>query len=386
VEAIMTMTGTAAADEKQTKTISLTINGTKAEVPEGLTVLEAAHRVGIYIPTLCYTPDLKPYGGCRLCIVEIDKMRGLPTACTTPATEGMNVTTESSAINEVRRATLELILTTHPCECLVCHRRRRCGPYDICLRQVSVTDRCVTCPANGQCELQKVVDHLGVHELNLPQDTTPRPIDTSNPFFEINHNRCILCARCIRTCQEITCVDAIEMAYRGYKMKVSTFGDGALVNSNCRSCGECMVHCPVGAMIPRETARPEREVKTICPYCGVGCSLYLGVKDGRITGVRGDPRGGANRGRLCVKGRFGIAEFVNHDNRLKTPLIRKKGRLQEATWEEALDLVAKRLGKYHGDEVAVVSSAKTTNEDNYVMQKLARVVLGTNNVDHCARL
>jgi predicted molibdopterin-dependent oxidoreductase YjgC len=176
------------------------------------------------------------------------------------------------------------------------------------------------------------------------------------------------------------------MAYHGYNMKVSTSGDGPLVESICRSCGECMVHCPVGAMIPRETARPEREVKTVCPYCGVGCSLYLGVKAGRITGVRGDPEGGANQGKLCVKGRFGIAEFVNSEERLKTPLVRKNGRLEEATWEEALDLVARELGKYRGDEVAVISSAKTTNEDNYVMQKLARAVLGTNNVDHCARL
>jgi formate dehydrogenase major subunit len=147
-----------------------------------------------------------------------------------------------------------------------------------------------------------------------------------------------------------------------------------------------MVRCPVGAMNPKETARPEREVKTVCAYCGVGCSMYLGVKDNKIISVRGNPDGPVNKGKLCVKGRFGIAEFVNHPDRLTMPLIRKNGQLVEASWDEALDLVARRLGQYHGDEVAVISSAKSTNEDNYVMQKFARAVLGTNNVDHCARL
>jgi predicted molibdopterin-dependent oxidoreductase YjgC len=351
-----------------------------------MTVLEAARSAEIYIPTLCYYPDLEPYGGCRLCIVEIEKMRGLPTSCTTPATDGMKVTTESASIQEVRRATLELILSTHPCDCLECHRRQRCGPYDICLRQVAVTDRCVVCPANENCELQQVVDYLGLHNLRIPRDTAPRDVDTSNPFFDLDRNRCILCARCVRACQEITCVGAIDMAYRGYNMKVATFGDTPLMDSICRSCGECMVRCPVGAMTLKETVRPEREVKTVCPYCGVGCSMYLGVKDEKIVGVRGDEQGQANQGRLCVKGRFGIAEFVNHKDRLTTPLIRKAGRLEKVSWDEVLDFVASRLGNYRGDEVAVVSSAKSTNEDNYVMQKFARAVLGTNNIDHCARL
>jgi predicted molibdopterin-dependent oxidoreductase YjgC len=366
--------------------ITLTINGQEVQATRGMTVLEAATAAGIYIPTLCHYPDLEPYGGCRLCIVEIENMRGLPTACTTPATDGMVVTTEATAINEVRRASLELILSTHPCDCLECHRRERCGPYDVCLRHVAVTDRCVVCPSNGTCELQKVVDYMGVRELRVAKDPKRVPADTSNPFFDLDRNRCILCARCVRTCQEITGVGAIDMAYRGYDVKVATFGDTELMESICRSCGECMVRCPVGALTPKETSHPEREVKTICPYCGVGCQMYLGVKDEKVVSVRGDEEGPANQGRLCVKGRFGIAEFVNHKDRLTTPLVRKNGRLEETSWEEALNTIASRLGRYHGDEVAVISSAKSTNEDNYVMQKLARAVLGTNSVDHCARL
>jgi predicted molibdopterin-dependent oxidoreductase YjgC len=382
----MTTTDSAIAGERKLKVVSLTIDGVKIEVPAGTTVLQAALKAGVYIPTLCYYPDLEPYGGCRLCIVEIEKMRGLPAACTTPATDGMVVATRSAAVDEVRRASLELILSAHPCDCLTCHRRERCGPYDVCLRHVDVTDRCVTCPSNQDCELQKVVDYVGLHELSLPRDTRPRDVDTSNPFFDLDRNRCILCARCVRACQEITGVGAIDMAYRGYAMKVAAFGDTLLMDSICRSCGECMVRCPVGAMKPKETVRPDREVKTVCPYCGTGCSMYLGVKDGRISGVRGDEQGPVNQGRLCVKGRFGIAEFVNHRDRLTAPLIRKNDRLVEASWEEALSLVADKLAKYRGDEVAVISSARSTNEDNYVMQKFARAILGTNNVDHCARL
>ena len=382
----MTIADVTAAGEKKLKTISLSIDGVKIDVPEGTTVLEAALSAGIYIPTLCHYSDLEPYGGCRLCVVEIEKMRGLPTSCTLPATNGMVVNTQSAAVNEVRRASLELILSSHPCDCLLCHRRERCGPNDICLRHVAVTDRCVTCPSNQDCELQKVVDYLGVHELTIPRDTTPRELDTSNPFFDLDRNRCILCSRCVRACQEITGVGAIDMAFRGYAMKVATSGDTSLMDSICRSCGECMARCPVGAINPKETIPPDKEVKTVCPYCGTGCSMYLGVKDGKISGVRGDPAGPANQGRLCVKGRFGIAEFVNHRDRLTTPLVRKNDVLVEASWEEALSLVAEKLGKYRGDDVAVISSARSTNEDNYVMQKLAGAVLNTNNIDHCARL
>lgn len=366
--------------------IQLTINDQEVEATKGMTVLEAAQAAGIYIPTLCHHPDLEPYGGCRLCVVDIENIRGLPTACTTPATEGMVVTTDSAAIDDVRRMFLELLLTNHPCECLECHRRDRCGPFDICLRHVAVTDRCVVCPANGNCELQKVVDYIGVHQLRFSKDTRSVPIDASNPFFNIDRNRCILCARCVRACQEITGVGAIDLIARGYSIKVATFEDKPLKESICRSCGECMVRCPVGALTPRDTYHAEKEIPTICPYCGVGCQMYLGVDKGQVVGVRGDEEGPANKGLLCVKGRFGITEFIHHPDRLTTPLIRRNGHFEEASWEEALALVASRLEGYPADQVAIISSAKSTTEDNYVIQKFARMVLNTNNIDHCARL
>jgi len=369
--------------------IKLTIDGQEVTAKKGMTVLEAAKAADIYIPTLCYDPDLEPYGGCRLCVVEIEKVRGLPTACTFPASEGMVVHTNTPAVNTVRRTALELIMANHPSDCLVCSRaieKKRCNPYDICLRSVAVTDRCVTCPSDGHCELQDVIEYMGITELRLSSTPSSFPVDTSNPFFDLDRNRCILCAKCVRTCNEITGVGAIDLAYRGYPMKVVTFGDTPLMESICKSCGECMAHCPVGALSPKETHRPTREVKTTCSYCGVGCQMYLGIKDEKVISVQGDRENNVNHGRLCIKGRFGIAEYITHPERLTNPLVRQNGEFTETTWDEVLDEVATKLSRYKPDEVAVISSAKCTNEDNYVMQKFARAVLGTNNVDHCARL
>ncbi len=288
-------------------------------------------------------------------------MRGLPTACTTPVAEGMVVHTETPALLEARLAVLDLLLAEHPLDCLSCGK-------------------------NTRCELQQVAAHLGVTERRLPHSERVQTIDDSNPFFRLDRNYCILCARCVRTCDEITGINAIEMVDRGLQSRVSTAWDKPLIESICHSCGECVVHCPVAALFPKENVWPDREIKTTCSYCAVGCQMYLGVKKGKVTGVRGDPEGSSNQGRLCVKGRYGIAEFINHKDRLTTPLIKHDGKFIEASWDEALNLVADNFKKYRPEEIGVVSSARSSNEENYVTQKFARVVLGTNNIDHCARL
>ncbi|MBE9469888.1 MAG: formate dehydrogenase subunit alpha [Chloroflexi bacterium] len=367
-------------EEKKTDTISLTINGRQVVATKGATVLEAALSAGIYIPTLCYDPDLKPYGACRLCVVEIEGMRGLVSSCTTPATEGMVVHTETARVTKSRRITMELIIANHHGDCL-------------------------TCAVNQQCELLKIARYLGMeqeHIERLRKGTQVLPIDRSHPAFERDPNKCILCGICVRACHEIAVVGAIDLAFRGYSAKVSTFGDKPIIESICKSCGECISRCPTGALVPKWEKAPVKEVKTICPYCGVGCSLYLGVRDNEIVSVRGDPEGATNKGSLCVKGRWGY-DFVSHPERLTTPLIRIPGTsrklgqdgqlheiFREATWDEALELAAKRLlelkENYGPDGIAILSSAKCTNEENYVMQKFARAVIGTNNIDHCARL
>jgi predicted molibdopterin-dependent oxidoreductase YjgC len=249
-----------------------------------------------------------------------------------------------------------------------------------------VSDRCVLCSRNGHCELQKVVDYLDIDELPVTARTRSKPIDYSNPFFKIDRNYCILCRKCVRACKEVTVVNAIEISHGGKRDQVSPVNSISLFDSICRSCGECMVRCPVGAMMPRESICPTSEVKTTCPYCGVGCQMYIGVKDGQMVGVRGDRDNNVNTGRLCIKGRFGATEFVQHPDRLSNPLVRRNGEFQETTWDEALDEVAGSLKKYQPDEVAVISSAKCTNEENYLLQKLSRAVIGTHNIDHCARL
>ena len=343
------------------KKVGLTINGQAVEVAEGTTVLEAAKAAGIYIPTLCYDPDLEPYGGCRLCVVEIENMRGLPTACTTPATKGMVVHTETPAVNEVRRTVIDLLIADHPMDCL-------------------------TCVKNQQCDLQKIAAYLGITERRFARTNKSLPVDTSNPFFKLDRNYCIRCGKCVRTCDEVTMLNAIELVSRGYPSHVSPFGDKPLLESICVSCGECVVRCPVAALVPKKYVQPTREVKTVCPYCGVGCGIYLNVREDRVVSVRGDRESPVNRGRLCVKGRFSIPEFVHHPQRLTAPLVKRDGAFIETTWDEALDVIANKLASCKKSEVAVISSARCTNEDNYVAQKFARAVLGTNHIDHCARL
>ena len=340
--------------------ISINIDGRIIKARPGMTVLEAALENGIYIPYLCYSPDLKPHGGCRLCIVEIAGEKGLPTSCTTPVSEGMVVRTSTPDIDEVRSNIIELILADHPLDCL-------------------------TCVKNQRCDLQKVAAYLGIKERKLPQNDRNIPVDDSNPFFVIDRNYCILCQKCTRTCDEITCDNAIEVISRGYESRIGTFGDKAIMESNCQSCGECVVRCPTAALSFKESAVPACEVETTCPYCGVGCGMYLGVRNGKIVSVRGsDSR--ANNGKLCVKGRFGIAGYVHSEERLKSPLIKKKGKFVEASWDEALSLVAEKFASYDREHVGIISSSRCTNEDNYIAQKFCRLVLGTNNIDHCARL
>ena len=368
------------AQDKRIGSVSLTIDGQSIKMPEGATVLEAARCAGIYVPTLCYDPDLSPFGACRLCIVEIEEQRDLVSSCTTPVSEGMVVHTDTPKVKHSRRITMDLIIANHHGDCL-------------------------TCTKSNQCELQSMARYLGIeqeHFDRLRKSDQVLPIDDSHPAFLRDPNKCILCGICVRACHEIIGLGAIDLAFRGNDAKVSTFGDKAIAESICESCGECVQRCPTGALAPKHYKEPTKEVKTICPYCGVGCSIYLGVRDNEIVTVQGDEESPVNKGGLCVKGRFGF-DFINHSERLTRPLIRTEGRgkdvkvngnlkdvFREASWEESLALIANRLGGIRDtagpDSLAFFSSAKCTNEENYLLQRFARSVIGTNNIDHCARL
>ena len=339
--------------------VKLKIDGRTVETKANSTVLDAARAAGVYVPTLCWDPVVKPFGACRLCVVEIDGAKGLPPSCCTTVTQGMVVRTDTQQLNKMRRGIMDLLLTDHPLECLTCAR-------------------------NNRCELQSVAAFLGITEQRLRPTGRKVALDTSNPFFTRDMNKCIVCARCVLVCSEVVGVAAIDLADKAMGTRVATAGDRPISESNCVSCGECVAHCPVGALVETQyVGAPSREVKSICTFCGVGCGLYLQVKAGKVVGVRGDDADPANNGELCVKGRFGF-EFINHPDRLTTPLVRKDGKLVEASWDEALDLVATKFVEHQG-AFAGLASAKCTNEENYLLQKFVRGVMGTNNIDHCAR-
>jgi formate dehydrogenase alpha subunit len=273
----------------------------------------------------------------------------------------MVVHTDTPAVNKVRRLAVELMRTDHPTDCNAC-------------------------PKNQQCDLQMMEAMLGITEARFHPISKDMPVDKSNPFFNLDRNYCVLCGKCVRSCDEIRGVKAYTFASRGYERHVATSNDGLLIDSSCESCGECVDHCPVYALIPKETRKPTKEAETICTYCGVGCGITLGIRSGELVSSHGRREGTVNKGSLCVKGRFGIPEFVHNRERLTNPLIRRDGQLVKASWDEALDLVAKKLSSYQGNEVAIIASAKCTNEDNYIAQKFGRVALGTNNIDNQARL
>lgn len=374
---------------EKTRTINLTIDGKSVGVPEGATILKAAQRAGIYIPTLCYHPSLTPSGSCRMCIVEVEGMRGFTTSCTTPSADGMVVKTNTPQLQELRRGILELILSEHPSACLVCDRKEQCEPYHITLRKQDATTGCRMCPNDERCELQKVVDYVGIEEIRLSPTYRDLPVLKDSPFFDRNYNLCILCGRCVQVCQEVRGAGAIAFNYRGSRVLPGTAFDKPLLESGCQSCGACVDVCPTGALFDRSgkwRGKPNATVTTTCPYCGVGCQLNIETKEGRI--VRSTPvlESHVNHGQACVKGRFGIAEFVHHRQRLTMPLVKKEGKLVQTSWDEALDLVTQKLANYKGDQFAFISSAKCTNEENYLAQKFTRMVMQTNNVDHCARL
>jgi predicted molibdopterin-dependent oxidoreductase YjgC len=347
--------------------ITLTIDGKEVQAPKGSTVLDACKYNGIKIPTLCHDPELSSPGGCRLCIVEIAGMRNLPPSCVTVATQGMAVKTNTDDVFEARKTVLELLVSNHPMDCMTCQKM-------------------------GNCSLAEYAYEYGVSGDVYGGEKSQEPIDDSNQFIVRDMNKCILCGKCVRVCEEIQVRSVIDFAHRGFDTTVSPallpLGD-----SECVYCGSCVAVCPTGALVEKPMCGKGRpwevsKVKTTCPFCGTGCNFDLNVKDGKVIGVTSNPTSAVNGRHLCVKGRFGT-DFIHSDRRITTPLIKKDGEFVEASWDEALDLVATNLtrikNQYGANAIGALSSARCTNEENYLMQKFMRAVIGTNNVDHCAR-
>lgn len=336
--------------------VNLTIDGQQVAVPRTYTIYEAAKEVGVDIPVLCYAKKLLPFGACRVCLVEVEQMKGrLIPSCTTPVTEGMVVTTTSDEIVKVRKTVLEFLLVNHVVDCPVCDK-------------------------GGECELQELTYDYEVVTNRFVGEKFNLPTDETNPFIERNMNRCVLCGRCVRVCDEIVAYGSYSFLDRGFETKIGTAFDRGL---DCEFCGQCVSMCPVGALLPRPfkfKARPWqlKEVDTVCGYCGNGCTLTLGMKDNQIQTIRFNDKNGVNDGNLCIRGRFGYS-YVNSDQRLTMPLVRKNGELVETSWDDALEAVAN--GLKDGKGAGFISGARLTNEELFLLKSLAATA-GTGNIDH----
>ena len=371
---------------------SLTINGNRFAFEPGRTLLQVSEDNGIRIPTLCHLKGASPTGACRICVVEVKGYRTLVAACSAPAAEGMEVLTESPKVVASRKETLELLLASGNHNCAIGGAKE--GDWTHFQMQAAASDDFEDlCPVWGDCRLQDLAYQYQVQGGKYLRSKTRYPMETVNPLIVRDFSRCILCGRCVQACNEVQVNRAISFGYRGVAAKVVAGADVPLKDSQCVFCGECVQACPTAALVEKKARfswRPwkNRKIRTTCPYCGVGCQLWLHVQDDRIVKVTGVEHGSPNQGRLCVKGRFGY-DFIYSEERLKTPLIREGDGFREASWDEALDLVAgkfKQIIEESGpDAVAGVSCARSINEDSYQMQKLFRGVFKTNNIDHCAR-
>jgi formate dehydrogenase alpha subunit len=358
--------------------IRVIINGLEVKANEGRTLLETARANGIYIPSLCDHPVLEPYAACRLCLVEIKGRRGYVPACSTAAEEGLDVRTATPELAALRRGILELILAEHPHACLICAEKASCDEYKATIRKAGEVTGCVLCPANGRCDLQKVVEAVGIDRVHFPSDRREGEVRRDDPFIDRDNSLCILCGRCVRVCHEVRGATVLTYIARGSKTVVGTALDRRLIDSACRFCGACVDVCPTGSLADRAVRYerlPDVEKRIVCPLCGQGCGLKVGLRQGRVLGAVPDADGVANRGQACVRGRFLVKYAVHHPLRLLRPMVRRDGRLQEVPWEEALDEAAKHLAGYGAGQIGLAASAQSSCEDLFVLHRFSREVL-----------
>ncbi|NKI16502.1 formate dehydrogenase subunit alpha [Spongiibacter sp. KMU-166] len=352
--------------------VTLSIDGQSITVPEGTSVLRAAALGGIAIPKLCASDNLEAFGSCRLCAVQIDGRKGYPASCTTPVSEGMSVTTQNAAIAKLRRNIMELYISDHPLDCL-------------------------TCPANGDCELQDMAGAVGLREVRYGFDGDNHlhsEKDHSNPYFSFDPSKCIVCSRCVRACEEVQGTFALTIEGRGFDSKVAAGAGDTFMESDCVSCGACVQACPTSTLMEKsviEQGQPEHSVVTTCAYCGVGCSFKAEMKGSEVVRMVPYKGGDANHGHSCVKGRFAFG-YATHKDRVRAPMIRETldQPWREVSWDEAINFAAGRLKtiqqQYGRDSIGGITSSRCTNEETYLVQKLVRAGFGNNNTDTCARV
>jgi formate dehydrogenase major subunit len=351
--------------------VKLTIDGQTVQVPAGTSIMRAASLMGTAIPKLCATDMLEAYGSCRMCLVEIEGRAGTPASCTTPVTEGMVVSTQTPKLARLRKGVMELYISDHPLDCL-------------------------TCAANGDCELQDMAGAVGLREVRYGEGQThlDAVADTSNPYFTYDASKCIVCSRCVRACEEVQGTFALTIAGRGFGSRVSPGQSESFMGSECVSCGACVQACPTATLTETkviEIGQPEHSVVTTCAYCGVGCTFKAEMRGEELVRMVPWKDGPANRGHSCVKGRFAWG-YATHKERVLEPMIRQRTDQpwQVVSWDEAITYAAsefKRIQSQYGREsVGGITSSRCTNEETYLVQKLVRAGFGNNNVDTCARV
>ena len=353
-------------------TITLTVDGFPITVPTGTSIMRAAMEAGIKLPKLCATDSLQAFGSCRLCLVEIDGRAGTPASCTTPAAAGMTVHTQTDTLKRLRNGVMELYISDHPLDCL-------------------------TCAANGDCELQDTAGEVGLREVRYGyggDNHLSLPCDESNPYFTFDPSKCIVCSRCVRACDEVQGTLALTIAGRGFGSKVAASQDQPFFDSECVSCGACVQACPTATLTEKSViaiGQPEHSVVTTCAYCGVGCSFKAEMRGETVVRMVPWKDGAANHGHSCVKGRFAFG-YASHRERILQPMIRDATTdpWREVGWDEAIAFTAGRFkalqAQYGKDSVGGITSSRCTNEETYLVQKLVRAAFANNNVDTCARV
>ena len=353
------------------ESVQAQINGVHTRVPKGTSIMRAAAQLGSAIPSLCATDTLAAFGSCRLCLVEVDGAAAPLASCTTPVTDGMVIRTESERLARLRRGVMELYVSDHPLDCL-------------------------TCAANGDCELQDTAGEVGLRTVRYAPDAThlDAKADTSNPYFSFDPSRCIVCSRCVRACDEVQGTFALTIDGRGFASRVAASAGQTFLDSECVSCGACVAACPTATLMEKkviELGVPQRSVATTCAYCGVGCSFRAELNGDRLVRMVPDRAGGANQGHSCVKGRFAWGYAV-HPDRIVRPMVREsiEDDWREVDWDEAIGFAAERLktvqARWGRKAIGGVTSSRCTNEEVFVVQKLVRAAFGNNNVDTCARV
>jgi len=374
---------------KNSSTLKMEIDHREISFPAGVSLLRAAELNDIYIPSLCSHKDLSPFGGCRMCVVEVEGMRGYPLACSTVAQEGMKVLTDTTTLRDMRKEVLQLILSEHPSSCLLCSEAEECKQYQVTIRKTGVTTGCRYCPNDGQCELQTVVERVGLTEISYPIYYRGYEAEHDDPFFDRDYNICILCGRCVRMCQEVRGTSVLAFKYRGPKVRIGPAYGNSHVEAGCEFCGACVSVCPTGALADKSSkwdGKPDGIEVSTCPFCALGCRIDLHHKAGMLSKAypNNDPE--INDGQLCVRGRFSLPETTHHHERAKKPMLRRGIYFREVNWAEAQQEVSSRLAGLKPEEFLMVVSSDLTNEGLYTAQKFVRSCMNCDSIDSTGRL